>query len=356
MKKTLIALLLVGSSSGLFAQNTQNTTNSANPNTNANSSTTTDVNTSPTTTTTDPATNTNTNTSTNVNANTNTNTNVNTDATTNPNTNMSSNSNINTSTDNSNLNNSSKMSSSANMSSTNSVSSSTYNAYGTVAADVPTTVRYSFQKEHPNVTGAQWYQTPNGQLRVMYKDANNQDMDVYYYGTSAQSYMVSLPLRQSLTSDDIVAKAKSMFGLGVYDITRVKAANMEDVYHIRLLDNGQVKSVWISEQGTEVAAADVFRTADVAENDIINEVNTTAPTSDANSTNNNTNTSTNNTTNSANNTNSSNTNNSNSTSPMNSTSTDAGNTNTNASGNSGNTTNSASGNTTTPSSTTTETK
>jgi hypothetical protein len=158
--------------------------------------------------------------------------------------------------------------------STTSVSTGNYNAYGTVAVDVPATVRYSFQKDYPNVTGAQWYQTPNGQLRVMYKDMNNQDMDVYYYGTSAQSYMVSLPVRQSLTPDDIITKAKSMFGMSVYDINRVKAANNEDVYHVRLLDNGQVRSVWISEQGTEVAAADVFRTADAANTDVINEVNT----------------------------------------------------------------------------------
>lgn len=164
---------------------------------------------------------------------------------------------------------------------TTSISTGNYHAYGTVAVDVPATVRYSFQKEYPNVTSAQWYQTPNGQLRVIYKDNMNQDVDVYYYGTSAQSYMVALPVRQSLTPDEIVGKAKTMYGLSVYDINRVKAANMEDVYHVRLLDNGQVRSVWISEQGNEVAAADVFRTADVAENDVINEVNTTT-TSDAN--------------------------------------------------------------------------
>jgi hypothetical protein len=167
-----------------------------------------------------------------------------------------------------------------------SVSTGNYNAYGTVAVDVPATVRYSFQKDYPTVTSAQWYQTPNGQLRVMYKDMNNQDMDVYYYGTSAQSYMVSLPVRQSLTPDDIITKAKNMFGMSVYDINRVKAANNEDVYHVRLLDNGQVRSVWISEQGTEVAAADVFRTADASNTDVINEVNTSTnaatPNSNAN--------------------------------------------------------------------------
>jgi hypothetical protein len=106
-------------------------------------------------------------------------------------------------------------------------------------------------------------------------------MDVYYYGTSAQSYMVSLPVRESLTPEDVISKAKTMYGLSIYDINRVRAANMDYVYHVRLLDNGQVRDVWLSEQGNEVAAADVFRTADVANNDIINEVNTTTS-SDAN--------------------------------------------------------------------------
>ena len=258
MKKTLIALLLVGSSSALFAQNTPNTTTNNNSDVQANPSAapTTDAN-----TTVQPNAN---NVSTDVNTNVNTNPNISTDANT-PTT-VSPSTDVNPTMQNNTMTNTDARNSS--------VSTGNYNAYGTVATDVPTTVRYSFQKEHPDVTNAQWYQTPTGQLRVMYKDANNQDMDVYYYGNSAQSYMISLPLRQSLTSDDIVAKAKTMFGLAVYDINRVKAANMEDVYHVRLLDNGQVKSVWINEQGSEVAAADVFRSTVVAESDVINEVNT----------------------------------------------------------------------------------
>jgi hypothetical protein len=176
---------------------------------------------------------------------------------------------------------------------TTSVSTGSYPAYGTVAVDVPTTVRYSFTKDYPTVTSAQWYLTPNGQYRVIYKDNMNQDMDVYYYGTSAQSYMVSLPVRETLTPDDVITKIKSMYGLTVYDIKSVKAANKENVYHIRLLDNGQVRDVWMSEQGTEVASADIFRSPD-ANNDIITEVNT-ANSSDANAAmdNSNTNTDTN---------------------------------------------------------------
>ena len=250
MKNTLIALLLVGSSSALFAQ----TTNNTNTNTTTNSSTTTEMNksTTPQTTTAPDA-----NTDINKDAN-------NTNTTTDPNS-------INP---NANMNNATDANITVDNSTSSAVSSSSYNAYGTVAVDVPSTVRYSFQKDYPTVTNAQWYQTPNGQLRVMYKDANNQDMDVYYYGNSAQSYMISLPVMQSFTSEDLVAKAKSLFGLNVYDINRVKAANNEYVYHLRLLNNGQIKSVWLSEQGTEVAATDVFRTAD-ANADIIQETNTT---------------------------------------------------------------------------------
>ncbi len=258
MKKTLIALLLVGSSTALFAQDTQNTTNSSNTNTTTNSSTTTDNSTNSTTA---PETN-STNNTPNPDASTNTRPDVNTNTNAQPNINST----IDEKAEMNTITNEMRTSSSAN--------SAEYNAYGTLAVDVPSTVRYSFQKENPMVTNAQWYHTPTGQLRVMYKDNNNQDKDVYYFGSSAQSYTVSLPVMQSFTSEDIVTKAKSMFGLSVYDINRVKAANNEYVYHVRLLNNGQVKSVWISEQGTEVAATDVFRTADVANTDVIEETNT----------------------------------------------------------------------------------
>lgn len=264
MKKTLIALLLVGSSTALFAQN-QNTSNSSS--TNTNSSTTNDNSTNNTTTpsTTAPTTAPEMNTTTTpptTDASNNTSQNVNTNTDVQPNTNGSTevNTQMNTTTND--------------IRTTSSANTTDYKTYGTLAVDVPSTVRYSFQKENPLVTDAQWYQTPTGQLRVMYKDKNNQDKDVYYFGSSAQSYTVSLPVMQSFTSEDIVAKAKTMFGMSVYDINRVKAANDEFVYHVRLLDNGQVKSVWISEQGTEVAAADVFRSAVVADSDIIEETNT----------------------------------------------------------------------------------
>ena len=161
---------------------------------------------------------------------------------------------------------------------TTTISSSGYHAYGT-APNIPPTIQYSFQNDYPNVTDAQWYQTPAGQWRVRYKN-NAQDMDVYYFGTSAQSYMVALPVLQSQTPDDIVTKVKSMYGMNLYDVNRIKAANDQYVYHVRLLENGQVRDEWISEDGTAVVATDVYRTAEVVNNDVIEEVNTT--TTDAN--------------------------------------------------------------------------
>lgn len=170
---------------------------------------------------------------------------------------------------------------------TSSVSTGDYNAYGTTVVEVPTNVRYSFQREYPTVTHSDWYMTPNGQYRVIYKDNMNEDIDVYYYGNSAQSFMVSLPVHQSLTPQDVSTKVRSRYGMGVYDINRVRAANMDYVYHVRLLENGHVRSVWFNENGNEVAAADVYRTAVVANSDIINEVNTSTS-ADANAANSNT--------------------------------------------------------------------
>lgn len=162
---------------------------------------------------------------------------------------------------------------------TTTISTSGYHAYGT-APNVPPTVQYSFQKDYPYVTEAQWYQTPAGQWRVRYKN-NTDDMDVYYFGTSAQSYMVALPVLQSQTPEDIISKVKGMYSMNLYDVNRIKAANGQYVYHVRLLENGQVRDEWVSEDGTAVLATDVYRTAEVATNDVIEEVNTTT-TSDSN--------------------------------------------------------------------------
>jgi hypothetical protein len=65
----------------------------------------------------------------------------------------------------------------ANTDTTTRSTSSNYNAYGT-ATSIPYNVQKNFQSEHPGISDARWEQA-NDLWRVNYKN-NGQDMNVYY--------------------------------------------------------------------------------------------------------------------------------------------------------------------------------
>jgi hypothetical protein len=202
MKKTVLALLLVGSGTAILAQ--EPTTNTNNTSTNSANGTTT-------------------NSSANMNSTT-------SDASTTGTTN------------NDNM-------------STSSSSSGSYNAYGSTMVNVPNTVQYNFNRDYPGISDAQWSQSYNGLYRATYKQ-NNQDMAVYY-GNNGESFMVALPVLQNLVPETVASKARSMYGSNIYDITRLRGVDGNDVYQVRIIENGQTRAEWIGEDGSTVAQ--VFR-------------------------------------------------------------------------------------------------
>lgn len=214
MKKTVLALLFLGSGAALLAQDTQSDTSRKS---------------------TDSAYNSSKNTDSTINK-------INTEAGINSGNNMNDTSSVNT------------MHQAADNSKNNMSSTGNYNAYSATTA-VPNTVQMAFQKEYPGASSARWEQSSDW-YRVHYQN-NGQDMNTYY-DARGNSFMMALPVTQSSVSTDVISKIKSMYGTNVYDVTTIKVADHSDAYYVRIIENGQVRSEVIDAQGQ--AVTQIYRT------------------------------------------------------------------------------------------------
>ncbi|HEU0064773.1 MAG TPA: hypothetical protein VFQ58_07070 [Flavisolibacter sp.] len=201
MKKTIFSLLIIGSSLAVCAQDVRNSDSSGNG------------------------------------------TNSNRDGSLNRN----NNSNNSNSYNNSNNNNSYGTNGMSNGMNNNSMNSnSSYNAY----SNVPTNVRYSFQRDYPSANNVMWQQSSDW-WHASYMN-NGQAMNTYY-NSAGQTFNVALPVMETQVPADVVTKISGMYGPSVYDITRVKGENNEDDYIVRILDNnGQIRTERINGEGGNV--------------------------------------------------------------------------------------------------------
>jgi len=135
-------------------------------------------------------------------------------------------------------------------------SNSSYNAY----SNVPTNVRYSFQRDYPSANNVIWQQSSDW-WHASYMN-NGQAMNTYY-NSAGQTFNVALPVMETQVPADVVTKVSSMYGPSVYDITRVKGENNEDDYIVRILDNnGQIRTERINGEGGTVTEGTSTTTTD----------------------------------------------------------------------------------------------
>lgn len=243
MKKTFLAMVLLGGSTAIWAQ-VQGTTTDSTKNTTNNATGTT------TNTTTNGVNTTNTMNGTNTN--------------TMNNTNNGSNNNMNSTDYNSQRS-----------------TANNYNAYGT-ATNVPTAVNMSFAKENPTATDARWEQS-NNWWRVNYKN-NGEDMNMYY-GPNGQSFAIALPVRQNLVPENVVDKAKSMYGYNIYDITTMKGHGDAMYYSVRVMENGEMRTEKINEDGSVYVDTAMANMNGTMENNSMNNGTNMNMNSNTNSTN-----------------------------------------------------------------------
>lgn len=127
-------------------------------------------------------------------------------------------------------------------------STGSYKAY-----NAPNNIRMNFQSAYPDAANVTWQ--PVNEFWMATYTANNRLMRVYY-GPNGTSYAVALPAIENKIPEDVMTKAMSQFGNNVYDITMMKSANNSTVYMIRLMENGNIRSTWMNEDGS--TASDVF--------------------------------------------------------------------------------------------------
>ena len=133
-------------------------------------------------------------------------------------------------------------------------SNNSYNAYGTFNASAPDYVSSYVLRDYPMATDLHWQQSTDWWHG--YYQNNGQPMHVYY-NTAGQTFTASLPVKQSLIPDAVVSRANSTWGPSLYDITAIKGNAGQQVYLVRTIENGQLSSQWIGEDGSKVL--DVYR-------------------------------------------------------------------------------------------------
>ena len=168
-------------------------------------------------------------------------------------------------------------------------SNNSYNAY----SNVPTNVRSSFVRDYPSASNVNWSQS-NEWYHVSYLN-NGQAMNTYY-NMAGQTFNVALPVMETQIPADVVSRVSSTYGASVYDITRTKGENNQDVYLVRILDNnGQIRTERMNAEGTTVTEGSINSSA-TPDNGTTTTTTTTTDTNSSNSSTTDMNTTTDNTT------------------------------------------------------------
>ncbi|HEY0354877.1 MAG TPA: hypothetical protein VGC29_01655 [Flavisolibacter sp.] len=145
--------------------------------------------------------------------------------------------------------------------------STEYNAYGAFTATAPDYVSSYVVRDYPAASDVKWRQA--GEWWHGYYIENGQPNHVYY-NNAGQTFRVAIPVRQSLVSEDVVTKIVDLYGPMVYDVNTIKGTNGQEIYHVRLLDNGQIVHQYLNADGTK--AIDIWRT-DVADPELHSGMN-----------------------------------------------------------------------------------
>ncbi len=114
------------------------------------------------------------------------------------------------------------------------------------AYTVPDYILLDFKRVNPGVTEVEW--TPADQMwKATFADNNR--LTHLYYNNTGEAYRLVLPVISTYVPEEVVASALEHYGTSLYDITKMKAADHADVYQVRLLEQNNLRSVWMNADG-----------------------------------------------------------------------------------------------------------
>ncbi len=127
-------------------------------------------------------------------------------------------------------------------------STGAYGAYG--AVNVPTTIQNTFQSQYSNASNAVWERdTATNMWKAKYT-SGGRILNVFM-NESGSSYTLALPVIQSSVSENVISSAINKYGFNVYDVLQLKTGDSQYVYQVRLIENGQVRTVHMNEDGSD---------------------------------------------------------------------------------------------------------
>lgn len=130
-------------------------------------------------------------------------------------------------------------------------SNTDYNAYSTYNVMVPSNINNYVMRDYPSAANVMWQQNGDWYHGVY---ATSGRYSHIYYNQAGTTYMVALPVTQTYVPDDVISRVGSMFGPAIYDIAALKGSEGQNIYHVRLIENGQITDRWIGDDGATVAS------------------------------------------------------------------------------------------------------
>jgi hypothetical protein len=140
-------------------------------------------------------------------------------------------------------------------------STGSYNAYGTAVSALPANVQMRFSQDFPAGAGNSyaWNQYGDWFHTHYTKDGR---LWQYFYSQRGDGYALALPVVQTYVPENIINSALQKFGASLYSIGMVKTNSGNDAYQLGLLQNGQLTTQYFDENGATVP--DVWRVEDSA--------------------------------------------------------------------------------------------
>jgi len=136
-------------------------------------------------------------------------------------------------------------------------SSGSYSAYGgTAVANLPANVQTRFGQDFPAGANNQYSWNQYGDWFHTHYISGGR-LWQYFYSQRGDGYALVLPVIQTYVPENIISSAIQKYGSSLYSIAMVKTNNGNNAYQIGLLQGGQMNMQYLDENGATVA--DVWR-------------------------------------------------------------------------------------------------